>query len=142
SRRPTPAHCSSERPIVFHRAVRSIGPMEPADPDPTRRFSDRAADYARYRPSYPAAAIDAILAGLPLPAALTIADVAAGTGIATRLLADRGARVLAVEPNAAMRAAAQPHPRVSWHDGTAEATGLPGSARDVVTVAPAVRWFH
>ncbi|HET7842703.1 MAG TPA: class I SAM-dependent methyltransferase [Xanthomonadales bacterium] len=115
--------------------------MEPSDPDPTRRFSDRADDYARFRPSYPVAAIDAILAGLAPPAALTIADVAAGTGIATRLLAERGARVLAVEPNAAMRAAAAPHPRVTWHAGTAEATGLPANAHDVVTVAQAFHWF-
>lgn len=87
--------------------------MEPDDPDPTRRFSDRADAYARFRPSYPASAIDAILAGLAPPATLEAADVGAGTGIASRLLGDRGVRVAAVEPNAAMRAAAAPHPRVA-----------------------------
>ena len=80
--------------------------------DPTGRFRDRAADYAAARPSYPAAALDALLEGLGAPAALVVADVGAGTGIAARLVAERGARVLAVEPNAAMRAAAEPHPRV------------------------------
>jgi len=30
-----------------------------ADMDPVRRFSDRAADYRRHRPDYPAAALDA-----------------------------------------------------------------------------------
>jgi SAM-dependent methyltransferase len=116
--------------------------MEPSDPAPTRRFSDRAGDYARSRPSYPEAAVDAVLAGLPPPERLTIADVGAGTGIFARLLAVRGATVAAVEPNAAMREAAEPHARVKWFDGAAEATGLPFAAHDLVTVAQAFHWFH
>src|SRR5689334_8771077 len=102
-----------------------------ANEHPTCRFFDRAGDYARYRPGYPGAAIDAVLEGLPK--ACTVADVAAGTGILSRLVAARGARVLAVEPNAAMRAAAAPHPGVVWSDGTAEATGLPDGSVDLVT---------
>lgn len=116
--------------------------MEPADPEPTRRFSDRAEYYARYRPDYPATAVTAMLTGLAPPSALGIADIGAGTGILSRQLADRGAQVAAVEPNAAMREAARPHARVTWHDGTAEATGLPFAAHDVVTVAQAFHWFH
>lgn len=116
--------------------------MEPADPAPTRRFSDRAEDYARFRPDYPAAAVAAILAGLPPPPQLVTADVGAGTGIFARQLAERGARVVAVEPNRAMREAATPHPRITWTDGTAEATGLPFAAHDLVTVAQAFHWFH
>ena len=115
--------------------------MEPLDEHPTRRFSDRAEDYARYRPSYPSLAIDAILAGLAPPSQLVVADVGAGTGISTRLFAERGARVVAVEPNAAMRAAAEAHPRVSWVDGTAEGTNLAANAHDLVVVAQAFHWF-
>jgi hypothetical protein len=37
------------------------------DLSPTTRFSDRAADYARFRPDYPQAAIDKVLAGLGDP---------------------------------------------------------------------------
>jgi len=106
---------------------------------PTCRFHDRAEDYARYRPGYPDDAIDALLCGLP--AACTVADVAAGTGILSRLLAARGADVLAVEPNASMRAAAAPDPRVRWIDGTAEATGLEDASVDLVTVAQAFHWM-
>jgi SAM-dependent methyltransferase len=109
---------------------------------PTERFSDRAQDYARHRPAYPEAAIDAVLDGLGDPAALAAADVGAGTGISSRLLADRGVRVAAVEPNAAMRAAAAPHPRVTWLDGTAERTGLPDAAADLVLCAQAFHWFE
>ncbi len=121
------------------------------DLDPTRRFTDRAADYVRFRPDYPAAAIDCILAGLApgarepgaLPSReLVAADVGAGTGISARQLAGRGVRVVAVEPNAAMRAAAAPHPLVAWREGTAEATGLAAGAVDLVLCAQAVHWVR
>jgi len=113
-----------------------------ADFDPTGRFSDRAADYVKYRPDYPAAAIDAILDGLGNPSGLVAADVGAGTGISSRALAARGVRVIAVEPNRAMRDAAAPDPRITWHDGTAEATGLADGAVDLVVAAQAFHWFR
>jgi len=74
--------------------------------DTVTRFNQRADDYARYRPSYPPAAIDAIFDGLAPPPKLRIVDVGAGTGISSKLLAERGARVIAVEPNDEMRAVA------------------------------------
>ncbi|MEO6835686.1 MAG: class I SAM-dependent methyltransferase [Candidatus Tumulicola sp.] len=107
----------------------------------TERFGNRARAYAAYRPSYPPEAVDAVLAGLGDPCALEIADVGAGTGISSRLFAERGARVIAVEPNAAMREAAAAHPRVAWRDGTAEHTGLAGGSVDAVVVCQAFHWF-
>ncbi len=106
------------------------------------RFSNRAADYRRYRPDYPARAIDAILQGLGDPARREAADVGAGTGISARMLAERGLRVQAIEPNAAMRSAAEPHPRVEFREGTAEATALPASSVDLVLSAQAFHWFR
>jgi SAM-dependent methyltransferase len=97
--------------------------------------------YAAYRPVYPAAAIDEALAGLGDPHRLEIADVGAGTGISTRLFADRGARVIAIEPNARMRAVAKLHPRVQWRDGTAERSGLADQSVDVAAVCQAFHWF-
>jgi SAM-dependent methyltransferase len=108
--------------------------------DPTGRFSDRAADYVRYRPDYPAAAIDAVIEGLARP--LLAADVGAGTGIAARALADREVGVIAIEPNAAMRAAAAPHARITWRDGAAEATGLADASVGLVLCAQAFHWFR
>ena len=112
----------------------------PANDHPIRRFNDRAEDYAKYRPSYPVDAVDALLQGLPSPC--TAADIGAGTGILSRLLAERGVHVWAVEPNAAMRAAAAPQPAVHWRQGTAEATGLSDASVDLVTMAQAFHWVE
>jgi SAM-dependent methyltransferase len=109
--------------------------------DPTGRFTSRATDYARHRPGYPPAAIDAVLEGLSPPPSLVAADVGAGTGISARALADRGVQVVAIEPNHGMREAAAPHPRVRWVAGTGERTGLPTASVDVVLVAQALHWL-
>ena len=110
--------------------------------NPTERFSNRAQDYAQHRPSYPATAIAHILAGLGDPSDLTAADIGAGTGISARLLADQGVTMWAIEPNAAMRQAAEPHPRMTWQAGQAEATGLPAAAVHLVTCCQAFHWFR
>jgi len=112
-----------------------------APKNPTGRFSDRAEDYAKFRPTYPREAIDAVLEGLGDPGGLLVADVGAGTGISARLLADRGTKVIAIEPNAAMRDAAEAHPRVTFVDGTAERTGLSDQSADLVLCAQSFHWF-
>ncbi len=106
----------------------------------TEYFGDRADVYARYRPRYAAAAIDALLDGLP-PSAVVV-DVGAGTGIASRQLAAAGAEVVGVEPNGAMRAEAERAgggPR--YRAGTAEATGLPDACARAAVCAQCFHWF-
>lgn len=110
--------------------------------NPTGRFADRAADYVSARPSYPREIIDAVLDGMGEPARVRVADVGAGTGISSRLFAERGCRVLAIEPNAAMRSAATPHERVEWHDARGERTGLAGASVDVVACFQAFHWLR
>ncbi|MCC6426537.1 MAG: class I SAM-dependent methyltransferase [Phycisphaerales bacterium] len=112
------------------------------DMNPTGRFSDRVGDYVKFRPTYPSSAIDWILDGMGAARNLIAADIGAGTGISARLLADRGVRVLAIEPNADMRAGAEPHPLVEWRDGAAEATGLDSASVDLVLCAQAFHWFR
>jgi SAM-dependent methyltransferase len=112
------------------------------DRDTIDRFSDRAADYIRYRPTYPAEAVHAILDGLGPAGRLVAADVGAGTGISARLLGERGVRVLAVEPGEAMRRAVAPHPNVAWVAGRAEATGLCSQTVDLVLCAQSFHWFR
>lgn len=113
----------------------------PDDAHPTQYFSGFADDYARFRPSYAAAAIDAILEGVDPPA--RVLDVGCGTGISTRLLAARGARVIGVDPSNDMLAEARrvKTPGVDYHLGTAEETGQPSASRDVVVCAQAFHWF-
>jgi SAM-dependent methyltransferase len=107
--------------------------------NPLARFADRVDNYVKYRPSYTDAAIDLILTGLGQTP--VVADIGAGTGISARLLANRGARVLAIEPNMAMRVAAASHPLVEFRDGKAEATGLESATVDLVTCFTAFHWF-
>ncbi len=109
---------------------------------PLNRFSSRAEDYAKYRPSYPTQAIDTILTGLGTADELVAADIGAGTGIATQLLAERGVSVIAVEPNAEMRGAIQKNGKIEVSDGTAEDTNLPDASVDLVTCFQAFHWFN
>jgi SAM-dependent methyltransferase len=113
--------------------------------DPKERFSNRVDDYVRYRPSYPHALLDLLAKECGLGPGAAIADVGSGTGILTGLLLGYGADVIAVEPNAAMRAAAElalsKDERFRSVDGSAEATGLPAASVDLVTAAQAFHWF-
>jgi len=112
---------------------------------PTARFSSRAEDYARYRPSYPAAAIDLLAARCGLIRAAAVADLGSGTGLLTQQLLARGAQVFAVEPNAAMREAAEGllkgQPRFVSVDASAEATTLPVESIDLIVAGQAFHWF-
>jgi SAM-dependent methyltransferase len=113
--------------------------------DPKGRFSNRVDDYVRYRPGYPRAVVDRLRAEVGLGPGAVVADLGAGTGIFTAILLDAGARVLAVEPNAPMRAAAEARfagdARFTSVDAGAEATTLPDESVDLVVAAQAFHWF-
>lgn len=109
------------------------------DPVAAAGFSKAADVYERARPSYPLEAVDWMVAQTGLGAGKTVVDVGAGTGKLTRLLGASGARVVAVEPIAEMRALIDGADEVL--DGTAEKLPLTDGAADVVTVAQAFHWF-
>jgi SAM-dependent methyltransferase len=112
---------------------------------PTERFTTRAGDYARYRPGYPAEAVALLKERCGLVPGAAAADLGSGTGILTRLLLECGARVFAVEPNDAMRAAAEASlggsPRFVSVKGSAEATTLAAGSIDLLVAAQAFHWF-
>jgi SAM-dependent methyltransferase len=106
--------------------------------DQARSFGLVAKEYERGRPEWPEAVTDA--AGLPAEA--TVLDLAAGTGKLTRLLVRRFARVLAVEPDPAMRAElVRLVPQAEALAGEAEAIPLGDDSVDAVFVAQAFHWF-
>jgi SAM-dependent methyltransferase len=109
--------------------------------DPRRRFSPAAADYHRYRPSYPAALLDWLAAQTGVLPPARVADVGCGTGILTRLLAERGYDVVGIDPNEEMLAYARQAGGARYESGEAEATGLPEGSVDLVTAAQAFHWF-
>jgi SAM-dependent methyltransferase len=113
--------------------------------DPTRRFSDRAADYSAYRPGYPHSLLDLLNSGIHSTSQpITAVDIGAGTGISSAFLASAGWRVLAVEPNEQMRqqASLSPSPAVTFVAGTAESTSLPSGSADLVTAFQSFHWFN
>jgi SAM-dependent methyltransferase len=115
--------------------------------NPTGRFTGLADVYARCRPTYPAAAIDLIVARGGLGPGSLLVDVGCGTGISSRLFAERGVPVVGIEPNADMRRQAKSQPGApgavapQYREGSAEATGLPDGVSDVVLSAQAFHWF-
>jgi SAM-dependent methyltransferase len=74
---------------------------------PTERFTSRVETYIKYRPTYPAAVIDLLRSECGLTADAIVADVGSGTGILSELVLKNGNEVIGVEPNQAMRLAAE-----------------------------------
>src|SRR5437879_490551 len=117
-------------------------------PNPANRFHGLAQVYARCRPGYPAAAINFIMERCGLGNGSLVVDVGSGTGISARLFAERGMRVLGIEPNGEMRASAEAAAMPAgvaapiYRDGTASATGLPDASADAVLAAQAFHWFE
>lgn len=102
-----------------------------------RSFGAAVDAYDRGRPGYPDTVADALV---PVGAGMVV-DVGAGTGKFTRTLLGRGAEVVAVEPDAAMRERlVETLPDVRALDGTGEAIPLPDASADVVTFAQAWHW--
>ena len=91
---------------------------------PTERFSTRVENYARYRPSYPAAVIELLQRSCGLAEDSVVADIAFGTGIFTRLLLETGCDGSA---------------DAQYHYGMAFMTGMQVGGADL---AKAAHWFN
>ncbi|MCV2404085.1 class I SAM-dependent methyltransferase [Marinomonas sp. C2222] len=111
----------------------------------TERFSDRADNYLKYRPSYPLELIEVLMTECGLDRNSVIADIGSGTGKLSELLLDKDLCVYGVEPNKEMRTAAEQllvgHPKFTSVQGDSSHTGLEEKTVNLVIAAQAFHWF-
>lgn len=99
--------------------------------------------YDRYRPPPPQEVLE-VLELVAGERVRSVVDLGCGTGLSTRVWADRGAEVVGVEPNERMleRARASARPGVSFVEAFAADTGLPAGSADLVTAWQAFHWME
>jgi SAM-dependent methyltransferase len=105
-------------------------------------FEQAADAYERGRPDFPVEAVGFVGERLRLAPGRVLLELGAGTGKLTRLLAPTGARIVAVEPVAAMRQALRGAvPAAAALDAVAEDLPLPNGSVDAAVAAQAFHWF-
>jgi len=113
--------------------------------DSTTRFSDRVENYIKYRPGYPKEMMNFLVENKALLDEDIVADIGSGTGISTKLFLENGNLVYGIEPNDAMRNAAENllvnFPNFRSINATAERTGLPVESVDLIVAGQAFHWF-
>jgi ubiquinone/menaquinone biosynthesis C-methylase UbiE len=102
-------------------------------------FSKQAAEYAKFRPRYPAAMFKYL--GEIAPERRLTWDCATGNGQAAVELGKVFDRVIATDASEKQIANAEPHERVDYWVAPAEDSGLDSQSVDLVLVAQALHWF-
>lgn len=113
--------------------------------DSVTRFSNRVENYVKYRPGYPKEMLDLFRDEMDLTKNSIIADIGSGTGISAKVFLENDNEVYGVEPNEAMRDAAekflQDFPKFKSIDGTSQNTDLAENSVNFVIAAQAFHWF-
>lgn len=103
------------------------------------RFSEQAAVYAQFRPRYPDALLEFVLAQTP---GRSVAwDAGAGNGQVAVWLASRFERVFGTDISAKQLAEAETAPNLEYRVEPAEHTSFPDGYFDLISVAQAMHWF-
>jgi SAM-dependent methyltransferase len=110
------------------------------------QFGKTAGDYARHRAGFPKSFFDRLATFGIGQSGQEVVDAGTGTGTLARNFARRGCRVVGIDPSPEMtdRAReldAEAGVHVDYRVATAEATGLPGGAYDVVSAGQCSHWF-
>ena len=104
-------------------------------------FGTDASAYADFRPDYPAAAVDWVLAAVTGDV-VTVADVGAGTGALTQVIANKGLVASAYDADEDMLAELSRRlPEVPTHVSSANSLPLSSSSVDALFAAQAWHWF-
>ncbi|HLY28178.1 MAG TPA: class I SAM-dependent methyltransferase [Aggregatilineales bacterium] len=108
------------------------------------RFMGFAQHYDQYRPAPPKIILDILTQLARVERPHCVVDIGSGTGLATRLWADRAGEVIGIEPSADMRREAESRPlsNVRYQHGLSTQTGLGDSVADIVTVSQALHWME
>jgi len=110
-----------------------------ADQSQALSFGAAAAEYDRFRPTYPT---EAVQWGVGITPPAKVVDLGAGTGKLTRVLLAAGYDVTPVEPDAGMRAQlAASTEGVTALAGFAESVPLPDGSAEAVVAGQAYHWF-
>ena len=104
-----------------------------------------AADFDANRPSPPAVLFDLLCLEAQTERPRLVVDLGSGTGLSTRLWAERAEEVIGVEASREMREqaeAATSAENVRFVHAYAQATGVPDAAADIVTCSQALHWME
>ena len=115
--------------------------MSPKEAPPDA-FGRTAREYELGRPGWPEELLDQVIAELGLGPEAEVLDLGAGTGKLTRELVPRFARVVAVEPDDAMRAVLEEVvPGAEALSGRGQSIPFADASVDAIFSAEAFHWF-
>jgi len=103
-------------------------------------FSSHAADYAKFRPTYPASCIEYISSFVQRKECAW--DCGTGNGQAALLLANFFDRVYATDLSQQQIDSATPHPKISYSVSPAESTPFQDNSFELITIAQAYHWVN
>ena len=115
------------------------------------RFSsaDYVTTYDKYRPQPPMVLIDILTQLAQIDRPRLVVDLGSGTGLSTRIWAERADAVIGIEPSGDMRriaeeqTAAMPNANhVRYKDGYSHKTDLIGECADIVTCSQSLHWME
>jgi SAM-dependent methyltransferase len=100
-----------------------------------------AEGYDRHRPRPPGVLLEMLCRYARVERPALVVDLGCGTGLSTRAWSGLAARVVGVEPNPAMLAAAPAAPGIEFRQAFAQDTGLDSACADIVTCSQSLHWM-
>lgn len=110
------------------------------------RFSGFASLYNDVRPQPPQIICDILTQLAQVERPRLVIDLGSGTGLSTRIWAERAEQIVGIEPSGEMRARAEARTTLSenirYVEGFSHQTGLPDASADIVTCSQSLHWME